>query len=75
MCLKRHFWGDYRSSFSETSVQPFLPPANKVCGGYVFTRVCHSVHGGVPGQIPPRDQVHPREQVLLYPDSEPIQNV
>ena len=21
-----------------------LPPANKVCEGYVFTRVCHSVH-------------------------------
>ena len=26
---------------------PFLlPPANDVCEGYVFTRVCHSVHGG-----------------------------
>ena len=24
----------------------FLPPANEVCEGYVFTRVCHSVHGG-----------------------------
>ena len=24
---------------------PFLPPANKVCEGYVFTRVCYSVHG------------------------------
>ena len=23
-----------------------LPPANEVCAGYVFTRVCHSVHGG-----------------------------
>ena len=23
-----------------------LPPANEVCEGYVFTRVCHSVHGG-----------------------------
>ena len=21
-------------------------PQNKVCEGYVFTRVCHSVHGG-----------------------------
>ena len=26
---------------------PFLPPANEVCEGYVFTRVCHSVRGGV----------------------------
>ena len=25
---------------------PFLPPANEVCEGYVFTGVCHSVHGG-----------------------------
>ena len=24
----------------------FLPSANEVCEGYVFTRVCHSVHGG-----------------------------
>ena len=24
-----------------------LPPANVVCEGYVFTHVCHSVHGGV----------------------------
>ena len=24
----------------------FLPPANEVCEGYVFTRVCHSVHRG-----------------------------
>ena len=23
-----------------------LPPANEVCEGYVFTGVCHSVHGG-----------------------------
>ena len=23
-----------------------LPPANEVCEGYVFTRVCHSVHRG-----------------------------
>ena len=24
----------------------FLPPANEVCEGYVFTGVCHSVHRG-----------------------------
>ena len=23
----------------------YLPPANEVCEGYVFTGVCHSVHG------------------------------
>ena len=23
-----------------------LPPANEVCEGYVFTCVCHSIHGG-----------------------------
>ena len=23
-----------------------LPPGNEVCEGYVFTHVCHSVHGG-----------------------------
>ena len=27
-------------------VNLLLPPANEVCEGYVFTRVCHSVHGG-----------------------------
>ena len=37
-----------------------LPPANEVCDGYVFTRVCLSTGGGVPGQVPPQDQVHPR---------------
>ena len=28
-----------------------LPPANKVCEGYVFTPVCHFVHGGYLGLI------------------------
>ena len=28
------------------TINLFLPPANVVCEGYVFTRVCHSVHGG-----------------------------
>ena len=45
----------------------FLPPANEVCEGYVFTPVCQSFcswGGGTwagtlpPGQVPPR-QVHP----------------
>ena len=30
----------------------YLPPANEVCEGYVFTGVCLST-GGVPGQVPP----------------------
>ena len=39
---------------NDTSLGPknwFLPPANEVCEGYVFTRVCNSVHrgGGVRG--------------------------
>ena len=41
----------------------FLPPAIEVCEGYVFTRVCHSVHrGGVPGQVSP-GPIHPPDQV------------
>ena len=27
----------------------FLPPATKLGQGYIFTGVCDSVHGGVPG--------------------------
>ena len=37
----------------------FLPPANEVCEGYVFTCDCLSTRGGVPGKIPPW-QVHPQ---------------
>ena len=45
-----------------------LPPANVVCEGYVFTRVCHSFcsrggwstwQGTPPRADTPRDQVHP----------------
>ena len=46
----------------------FLPPANIVCEGYVFTCLCHSVHGGglvspleadtPPGADTPQEQVH-----------------
>ena len=28
-----------------------LPPANEVCEGYLFTHVCHSVHGGRGGVV------------------------
>ena len=49
-------------STSSVTFKRFLPPANEVCEGYVFTPVCQSfcssVHrGGVPGQVHPR-QVH-----------------
>ena len=33
------------SSFQTTNLS-FLPPANEVCEGYVFTPVCYSVHRG-----------------------------
>ena len=35
----------------------FLPSANEVCEGYVFTRVCHSVHGGGVSRPRPRGEV------------------
>ena len=36
----------FKVSISRQLVMPFLPPANVVCEGYVFTPVCHSVHRG-----------------------------
>ena len=65
---------------SETNIVVYglLPPANEVCKGYVFTRVCHSVHGGstwagtpfpdryTPGRTPP-GQVHPLGRYTLLP--------
>ena len=46
--------------FVLTSFRLLLPPANEVCEGYVFTCVCHSVHGGVSASmhagIPPQEQ-------------------
>ena len=33
-----------------------LPPANEVCEGYVFTRVCHSVHKA--GSAPVHAEMH-----------------
>ena len=40
------------SGNSISKLNKLLPPANEVCEGYVFTRVCHSVHkgGGVVSQ-------------------------
>ena len=37
----------------------FLPPANEVCEGYVFTRVCLSTGRGSTYAGPPPGQVHP----------------
>ena len=37
---------------TKTQVSWLLPPANEVCEGYVFTRVCHSAHGGVSRPTP-----------------------
>ena len=34
-----------------------LPPANEVCESYVFTPVCHSVHGGGVSRQRPRVEV------------------
>ena len=40
----------------------FLPPANELCEGYVFTPVCQSFCslGGVPVQVPPGTRYPPR---------------
>ena len=35
----------YETAMWTTSTTSFLPPANEVRAGYVFTPVCHSVHG------------------------------
>ena len=44
------------SSVSHWSGNAYLlPSANEVCEGYVFTRVCHSVHRGVSRPIPRKE--------------------
>ena len=59
----------YKHTGEQTyQINVLLPPANEVCEGYVFTRVCLSA-AGVPEQVPPgtrytpQDQVHPQDQV------------
>ena len=45
------------SSENKGGCYGYLPPANEVCKGYVFTPVCQSFcsqGGGVPGQVHPR---------------------
>ena len=53
------------------NTQLLLPPANEVCEGYIFTRVCHSVHGGVSvsvhAGIPPPPEQIPQEQTRHPP--------
>ena len=56
-----------RSYFLLKPPQPatrlFLPPGNEVCEGYVFTRVCHSVHSGGRACQGGR-HAHPPRQIL-----------
>ena len=53
-------------STSSVTFKSFLPPANEVCEGYVFTPVCQSVTEGeylgryTPGRYIPR-HVHPQQ--------------
>ena len=44
-----------------TTFWTYLPPANEVCEGYVFTSVCQSFcsQGGVPAQVHTPRQLHP----------------
>ena len=57
---------NYASNLSSIpgQVSKFLPPANKVCEGYVFTGVCLSTGGEYLGKYTSR-QVHPLGKV--YP--------
>ena len=53
--------GAHQRHVVQNIIEAFLPPANEVCGGYVFTGVCLStgvracmaggVHGGVVGSV------------------------
>ena len=42
---------------SQPGTRLFLPPGNEVCEGYVFTRVCHSVHSGGCLDLHPRGRL------------------
>ena len=46
----------------------FLPPANEVCEGYVFTRVCVHTGGGSTWAGTPRTRYTPPGQVHHPPD-------
>ena len=39
-------WGEGESQMPRSALFQFLPPANVVCEGYVFTPVCDSVNRG-----------------------------
>ena len=57
----------------------FVLPTNEICEGYVFTPVCHSVHGGgclpqcmlgyTPLGRPPRSRHPPAADTLLAADT------
>ena len=51
-------------------VFPFLPPANKVCEGYIFTRVCLSTGGVCP--IPCWDTPPPPTEQTPPPGKHPL---
>ena len=44
-----------------------LPPANEVWGKVIFLHLSFCSRGGVPGQVPPRDQVPPRTRYTSRP--------
>ena len=47
-CIKATTLSNNRVFHKLSTIQEcqYLPPANEVCEGYVFTRVCHSAHKG-----------------------------
>ena len=55
--------------FVLTSFRLLSPPANEVCEGYVFTCVCHSVHGWVSASM--HAGITPQEQTPPSPRSRP----
>ena len=61
------------SLFNVSCVVVYLPPGNEVCEGYVFTRVCHSVHmgGGLPQCMLCWDTIPPGPGTTLGADHPP----
>ena len=56
-CHCKHCFA-YELAWLEKNYLRLLSPANELCEGYVFTRVCPQ-GGGVPGQVPPRGSTPP----------------
>ena len=63
--LQGSLWHLYRWCYNGNTVDldfernSLLPPGNEVCEGYVFTGVCLSTVGGVPGQVHPQGGTPP----------------